>query len=129
MMAFIATETTQCRAGGLHRSQDHLMPVIAGSLLALVMVRRSDAMTATSASIAIHAKSAHPSRQLYKYVCRLNAIFSAVLAGPAHHPLHLTMKFRQRSLQSLRQMPAPPSTIVAADRAQPNGPKWLRCGT
>jgi hypothetical protein len=45
--------------GGLNRSRDHLMIVIAGSLLALalvmVMVRRSDAMTAASARITIHA--------------------------------------------------------------------------
>jgi len=42
-------------AGDRHCSREHLMLVIAGSLLALVMVRRSDAMTATSASIAIRA--------------------------------------------------------------------------
>jgi hypothetical protein len=40
-------------AGDRHCSREHLMLVIAGSLLALVMVRRSDAMTATSASITI----------------------------------------------------------------------------
>jgi len=42
-------------AGDRHRSREHLMFVIAVSLLALVIVRRSDAMTATSANITIHA--------------------------------------------------------------------------
>jgi hypothetical protein len=42
-------------AGDRHRSRDHLMLVIAGSLLALVMVRRSVAMTANSANIVTQA--------------------------------------------------------------------------
>jgi hypothetical protein len=42
-------------AGDRHCSREHLMLVIAGLLLALVMVRRSDAMTATSANIMIQS--------------------------------------------------------------------------
>ena len=45
------------------------------------------------------------------------------------HALVITTKVRQRSRRSLRQMPAPPSAIVAAFHAQPNYHQWLRCGT
>jgi hypothetical protein len=106
------------------------MLVIAESLMALVMVRRSDAMTATSASIAIHAKSAHQARQPHEHVFHLNDITNAGLVSPAAHALVAKVKLRQRSLHLHDAMSIFSVTCECAlnfQRGRPVGSEWTTC--
>lgn len=92
MVAFIVAGTD-----GRHRSGHHRD----GSSDRQRWCRRSSAWLARTFCVSNDnqhrdhgAWCAHQTRQLHTHVCGMNAIISAILAGPASHALVVTMKLR-----------------------------------